>query len=309
MRLQQLFGSLFSSGETQPAQQHPGNPQPGAHVEDLLRSLYVMATVVEARDPYTGGHLWRVSRFSRQLAEAGGLPAADIARITLGGFLHDLGKVGIPDAVLNKPDKLTDEEYAIIKTHPQVGERLLAEHPLSRLAHAAVVAHHETPDGRGYPNGLSGDAIPVDARIVGVCDAFDAMTSNRPYRRGMPVERALSIIQDNLGRQFDQTWGHLFVEQGRAGAFDHVVGHSDTGMAVQACPSCGPTIVVKRSQRTGDTTYCRCCGAQVRIHANGSDITIEPTGQAGTADQLQADVDMALIDGLVSESIKALRIE
>jgi HD-GYP domain-containing protein (c-di-GMP phosphodiesterase class II) len=110
-----------------------------------------MSLLVEARDPYTGGHLWRVSQFSRLIALDMGLESSEVARITLGGFLHDLGKIGIPDSILNKRDKLTDEEYAVIKTHPTIGSRLLSGHPLRDLVDVAVTMHHETPDGRGYP--------------------------------------------------------------------------------------------------------------------------------------------------------------
>jgi len=184
------------------------------HAQALLKSLYVMAMMVEARDAYTGGHLWRVSQFARLVAERMQLPADEVARVELGGFLHDLGKVGIPDAVLNKRDRLSDEEYAVIKTHPQVGADLLAGHPLAALAMDAVWLHHETPDGHGYPQGLSGSAIPRVARIVGVVDALDAMTSSRPYRAGMPLATALQIIEDNLGRQFDSEVGRVVLGLG-----------------------------------------------------------------------------------------------
>ena len=102
--------------------------------EDLLTSLLVMAWMVEARDPYTGGHLWRVSRFSRLLATDAGLAESDVGRISVGGFLHDLGKISVPDHILGKKDRLTDDEYAVIKTHPEVGWRMLAGHPLAQLA-------------------------------------------------------------------------------------------------------------------------------------------------------------------------------
>ena len=97
--------------------------------------------------------------------------------------------------VLSIFDRLTDEEYDVIRTHPEVGWRMLAGHPLAELAEAAVRAHHETPDGKGYPRGLAGEQVPVDARIVGICDAFDAMTSTRAYRAGMPIEKALTLLQ------------------------------------------------------------------------------------------------------------------
>lgn len=276
------------------------------HIDDLLKSLYVMASMVEARDPYTGGHLWRVSQYSRLLAERHGLPTTDVARIALGGFLHDLGKVGVPDAILNKPDRLSDEEYAVIKTHPEVGSRLLSEHPLAGLARAAVLSHHEMPDGRGYPHRLAGHDIPLDARIVGICDAFDAMTSTRPYRRGMPVDKALSIIEENLGTQFDAALGALFLELGKSGALSHVVGHSEPGIPVQECPMCGPTIVVQRRHQSGDHVYCRHCGGEAEVVRTGDKVSIAGTGRHGSVQDLQPEADMDLIDALIRETARHL---
>lgn len=152
-------------------------------LEHLLNSLFLMASMVEARDPYTGGHLWRVSQFCRVLAENGGLPPNQVARISLGGFLHDLGKITVPDAILNKPDRLTVDEYEIIKTHPDVGRRLLIDHPLAGLAEFAVFGHHERPDGMGYPLQLPHERISIDACIVGICDAFDTMPAPAPTAR------------------------------------------------------------------------------------------------------------------------------
>ena len=274
------------------------------HIDELLKSLYVMASMVEARDPYTGGHLWRVSQFSRILASNVGLPDTDVARIALGGFLHDLGKVGVPDAILNKPGALSDEEYAVIKTHPEVGNRVLSGHPLAELARAAVLSHHETPDGTGYPRRLSGQAIPLDARIVGICDAFDAMTSNRPYRRGMPVDRALAIIEENLDGQFDGELGRHFLTLGRAGALDSIIGHSEPGIPVQECPLCGPTIVVRHGNRSGDRVYCRNCGGEAVVHWQGGAVHVAPTGKKGTVEQLQPDVDIDLVDALIRETVR-----
>lgn len=276
------------------------------HLEQLLKTLYVMASFVEARDPYTGGHLWRVSQFSRILAEDVGLPTRDVARITLGGFLHDLGKIGVPDAILNKPDRLTDDEYAVIKTHPEVGNSLLSGHPLAELARAAVMSHHETPDGKGYPHALAGEAIALDARIVGITDAFDAMTSTRPYRRGMPITKALTIIEENLGRQFDQALGQRFIRLGRTQVLDHIVGHTDLGLPLLDCPMCGPTVVVRRDQKTGELVFCRHCGAKATLERDNGDIRIVHTGERGSADELQPEVDTLLIDGLVAESGRVL---
>jgi hypothetical protein len=280
-------------------------PRPPVH-EELLTSLLVMAWMVEARDPYTGGHLWRVSRFAHLLATASGLPTTDVARIAIGGFLHDLGKISVPDHILGKKDRLSDEEYAVIKTHPEVGWRMLAGHPLASLAEAAVRAHHETPDGRGYPRGLQGEAVPVDARIVGICDAFDAMTSTRPYRRGMPIGNGLQIIEDNLGRQFDAPLGARFVALGRAGHLDHIVGHSDEGIPLRDCLTCGPILVVQRHHQAGDHLYCRSCTGEYLLENRAGTLTAVPTGGTGTPQQLEPQTDNALIAQVVRDSARAL---
>lgn len=272
----------------------------------LLQSLFVMAWMVEARDPYTGGHLWRVSQYSQLLARDSGLPESDVARIALGGFLHDLGKVGVPDAILNKPDRLTDEEYEIIKTHPDIGARLLADHPLAALARDAVLYHHERPDGAGYPHGLTDGQIPMDARIVGICDAFDAMTSNRPYRRGMAIEQALYVIEDNRGRQFEHSLAQRFVALGRDGLLNDIAGHSDKGIPVQECPLCGPTIVVRRGQHDGDHVYCRHCGMEGVVAGRDHHLHILSTGRHGSARELEPEVDMGIIGELVHASAACL---
>lgn len=296
MSLLKDFGQFFG-----------GNDQDKTrYQEDLLSSLLVMAWMVEARDPYTGGHLWRVSRYSRLLASELDLPEDDVARISLGGFLHDLGKVGVPDQILNKKDRLTDEEYEVIKTHPDVGWRMLAGHPLARLAEAAIRAHHETPDGRGYPRGLAGAEIPLDGRIVGICDAFDAMTSTRPYRRGMPVEKALSIIDENLGRQFDQTFGERFMALGQRGALNHIAGHSDDGIPLHECMMCGPTLVLRKGQQAGDHVYCRSCSGEYVTAVEQGQLVTKPTGQTGKPQDVEPEADTELIGRLVRESARAL---
>ncbi|HUW36601.1 MAG TPA: HD-GYP domain-containing protein [Rhodocyclaceae bacterium] len=274
--------------------------------EDLLTSLLVMAWMVEARDPYTGGHLWRVSRFSRLLATDAGLPEADAARIAIGGFLHDLGKISVPDHILGKKERLSEQEYDVIKTHPEVGWRLLAEHPLAGLAEAAVRAHHETPDGNGYPRGLAGLDVPLDARIVGICDAFDAMTSTRPYRRGMPVAKALEVIEDNLARQFDRDFGQRFVALGRTGGLDHVVGHSDLGIPLHDCAMCGAALVLKRGQAGGEHVYCRSCAGEYLTEMRDGQAVPVATGAMGAASDLEPEADTALIAGFVRESARAL---
>ncbi len=272
-----------------------------ADAEPLLHSLLSLAWVVEARDPYTGGHLWRVSQFSMLLAKAIGLGKREIARIGLGGFLHDLGKIGIPDAILNKPDRLTEEEYAVIKTHPRIGAELLGAHPLRPVIENAVYLHHETPDGKGYPNGYVADKIPMDARIVGLTDAFDAMTSTRPYRKGMPTAKALEIITANLGGQFDRELGEAFIAVARAGLADAIIGHTEPHIPLQACVECGPTILITRRQLDGDIAYCRACGGGVRVRRQGGSLTVEDMDLHGDAETLAPRPDSDLIRDLVAD--------
>lgn len=276
-------------------------PQPR---QQLLASLLHLAWVVEARDPYTGGHLWRVAQFSRLLAQAAGLSEAEVARVALGGFLHDLGKIAIPDAILGKKERLNDEEYAVIRTHPESGLRLLGTHPLALLARDAVLLHHETPDGNGYPYGLRSDAIPLVARIVGICDAFDAMTSTRPYRNGMPIAKALSIIRLELGRQFDGELGELFLTLGDGAALAHIVGHTDEGIPLECCLSCGPTVVRPREAQTGDALYCPACHSEYTLGPAGAGIL--PSGRQDSARALSIAPDAALIERLVEQHRAAL---
>lgn len=266
----------------------------------LLSSLLVMAWAVEARDPYTGGHLWRVSQMARLLAKAAGLSAVHIEEIAIGGFLHDLGKIAVPDRVLTKAERLSDEEYDLIRTHPDAGWRLVMDHPLAALVEAPIRSHHEMPNGKGYPQGLIQAEIPVAARIVGICDAFDAMTSTRPYRAGMPIAKALGIIEQHLGSQFDEELGRLFIQQGAAGAFDHIVSHSDHGIPLLTCGQCGPVVVMRHDQHHGEQVFCRCCAAEFTLADDGNGAkTAVATGRLAKPSQLRDVADKRVIDELL----------
>lgn len=278
---------------------HSGQPQ-----HELLASLLVMAWMVEARDPYTGGHLWRVSRYAELLAEQAGWDDADIARVAIGGFLHDLGKIGIPDAILRKPGSLDAHEFEVIRTHPEIGSRLLAAHPLARLVRHVVESHHERPDGRGYPRGLPAHEIPLDARLVAICDAFDAMTSTRPYRRGIPIDTALDILAARLGTQFDADLGNHFIALAESGILEHIVGHSDDGIPLQACLTCGPTLALTRASSPGDLVHCRSCGGEYRITAFPTgQLGVDATGRKGNARALEPAADLALIARTVQTAV------
>ncbi len=176
---------------------------------DVVRAL---VNAVEARDPYTCGHSERVARLARCLALASGETAAGCERIYLTGLLHDVGKIAIPDGVLQKPGKLTDEERDIIETHPDAGWRILHEVDALRDVLPGVLYHHERYDGRGYPDGLEGENIPLDGRMLAVCDAYDAMTSDRPYRTGMSIAQAVKILRSGSGSQWDPKMIGLFME-------------------------------------------------------------------------------------------------
>lgn len=171
-------------------------------VVDVIRTL---VNVVEAKDLYTSGHSNRVARIAHRLAEQLQIPSQDCTDIYTAGLLHDIGKIGVRDEVLNKPDTLTDAELEEIKQHPAIGARMLEQIKQLEKYLPGVLYHHESVDGSGYPCGLKGDQIPLMARVLAVADALDAMTSHRPYRQGMPIERAASILQAGAGQQWDAT--------------------------------------------------------------------------------------------------------
>ena len=173
-----------------------------------LQSAYLqfvgsLAHALDARDQYTAGHSHRVSQLSCAVASSLGLPSADVERIRIGALLHDIGKIGIADGVLQKPGRLTEEEFAIVRQHPVIGRRILEGVEGFAPFLGAVELHHENWDGSGYPHGQKACETPIDARIIHVADAYDAMTTDRAYRRGMTHEKAISILLENAGQQFD----------------------------------------------------------------------------------------------------------
>lgn len=169
----------------------------------LAGVIRALTSAIDAKDPYTCGHSDRVARIAVRLAQEMGYPPEMLSRVYLAGLLHDIGKIGVNDAVLQKPGKLTDEEFDHIKTHVEKGHRILSGLKQLDDILPAVLHHHESWDGTGYPHKLAGEAIPPIARIVAVADAYDAMASNRPYRSRMPNEKIDEIIRKGAGRQWD----------------------------------------------------------------------------------------------------------
>jgi PAS domain S-box-containing protein len=189
-----------------------------AFQELLMASMGSLVTALEAKDNYTAGHSLRVAAIATRLAEHVWGPSAQSREIDLAGKVHDIGKVGIREGVLGKPGKLSDEEFAHIKMHPVIGERILA--PIDRLGPVTRIArhHHERFDGKGYPDGLKGEGIPIGARILAIADTYDAMTSARPYRDPLKPEVAAAEIRKNLESQFDPVWGRVFLELFESGS-------------------------------------------------------------------------------------------
>ncbi|MDY7032360.1 MAG: response regulator [Thermodesulfobacteriota bacterium] len=171
---------------------------------NLIGTLRAMVNAIEARDMYTGGHSQRVTKLAMGIAREMGCLAEEIETIKLGGFLHDIGKVGIGDSILLKPGKLTNNEFDIIKTHPVIGENIVKPLGILPAEKSIIRHHHERWDGKGYPDGLSGGNIPLLARILSVADAFDAMVTDRPYRRAKTEEDSLSELEKLSGFQFDK---------------------------------------------------------------------------------------------------------
>jgi diguanylate cyclase (GGDEF)-like protein len=180
----------------------PDDPDPGAEKRRLQTITAALARAVDARDSYTRSHCETVSELCALMGRELGLPAPRIAKLRFAGLLHDVGKIGISDAILHKPSELTIEEFETMKSHAGLGHRIVQAAELVEEAEW-ILHHHERIDGRGYPDGLEGSEIALEARIILVADAFEAMTSDRPYRRAQPDGAALEELERDSGTQFD----------------------------------------------------------------------------------------------------------
>jgi putative two-component system response regulator len=176
-----------------------------------LHVVQAMAEAIDAKDRYTNGHSNRVADYSKEIARRYGYTPERQEEIYMMGLLHDIGKIGIPDTVINKPGRLTDEEYALIKEHPAKGAKILST--ITEMPKLATGArwHHERFDGKGYPDGLKGEEIAEEARIIAVADAYDAMTSRRSYRDIIPQEHVKSEIEKGMGTQFDERFAKIMI--------------------------------------------------------------------------------------------------
>ena len=182
-------------------------------LESIDNLLWMLAKIAEAKDGYTEGHLVRVREYSLLVGRELGLSDSELWHVEKGAILHDIGKIGVPDSVLLKRDNLTVKEYEVMKRHTIIGwEICSALKSLKNGAALVPLCHHERWDGRGYPQGLKGEEIPLVARIVTVCDAFDAMTTTRPYRKALPYDVAFEELERNAGKQFDPEIVKIFLK-------------------------------------------------------------------------------------------------
>lgn len=198
--------------------------------EEVYREIIECITgALDAKDAYTAGHSQRVSEMALKVCELIGLKKKDIRKIHIAAHLHDIGKIGIPDAILNKEGRLTDEEFEIMKTHSAIGAGILSKSKSLSEFSDIVLHHHERFDGKGYPDGLKGEKIPVGARIIAICDSIDAMTSNRRYRKALGFDACYQEIEKNLGKMYDPIIGQYVLDH-----FDKVTACLHKNVAVKA---------------------------------------------------------------------------
>ncbi len=181
--------------------------------EAHINTVAALTSAIDASDPFTHGHSYRVSRYALILGRAMGLTAKDLEILEYGALLHDIGKIAIQHDILLKVGKLSDEDRKTLKQHPSIGADIVENLKFLKGASVLVRYHHEQPDGKGYPEGLQGDEIPVGARILLVADAFDAMTSDRPYRKGLTIDEVIGQFEEYKGTQFDREIVDLFIDR------------------------------------------------------------------------------------------------
>ena len=187
-----------------------------------LQTISTIANIIDAKDEYTKGHSYRVAEYSSLLAKELGYDDDAVANVKYVGLLHDIGKIGIPDSILNKPGKLNNSEYAIMRKHAEIGGNILSGNNMINGMDEGAKYHHERYDGRGYPQGLKGEEIPEMARIIGIADAYDAMTSNRVYRKSLSNETVIGELKKCSGTQFDPKFAEIFVKMVEEGKLDEI---------------------------------------------------------------------------------------
>ncbi len=200
--------------------------------EAHMASIAVLATTLEADEPYTHGHSYRVAQYAVTIGRAMGMSPAELELLEYGGLLHDIGKIAVTNDIICKPGRLTDEEFATLAEHPAIGARIVEQIKFLPETVDLVRHHHERPDGKGYPDGLRGEQISLGASILNVCDAFDAMTSDRSYRQALHVDKALSELRKYRGNQFNADVVDTVMTLYERGEFD-VIPDSDVEKVIR----------------------------------------------------------------------------
>ncbi len=191
------------------------------------QALFGLAEAIETKDPYTKGHCGRVAAYSMVLAEAAGYPEDGMETLEFGAFLHDIGKIGVRDAVLLKPGPLDEDEWMHMREHPSMGYEIASKIEMLKTIIPAVRNHHERWDGKGYPDGMAGEDIPFVARIVAIADAYDAMATDRPYKSALPLEECEALLKKNAGKMFDADLVELFTKNHLGAIYDSKYDNED----------------------------------------------------------------------------------
>lgn len=242
------------------------NAQYVAQLEQAYRdTLVVLASAIEMRDHYTVGHTWRVTNFAVAMGRALGWSEEELKRCEMGGVLHDVGKIAVEDAILRKPERLTEEEYAKMRVHPERGARMMQDCKVLVPLIPYALYHHERYDGKGYPYGLKGEEIPIEGRLLAVADTFDAMTSNRPYRKGLPAEVAVAELEKGKGTQFDPACVDALVRCYREGKIDSILQEYSKGEKSIACPFCSTFVPIPDGVDVGGRFECTVCHRTIAL--------------------------------------------
>ena len=229
-------------------------------------TLIALANSIELRDHYTVGHTWRVTNFALEIARTLGWSEDKLKECEMGGVLHDIGKISVDDAVLRKPGHLTEDEFAKMKVHPEKGARLLQDIEFLAPCIPYALYHHERYDGRGYPFGLKGEEIPIEGRLLAVADTFDAMTSNRPYRKGLDPNFAISELEKGRGTQFDPQVVDAMVKAFNEGKIDRLLqDYYKKEEKSIACPFCSTYLRLAEGVEAGHEFPCGVCHRQIKL--------------------------------------------
>lgn len=271
------------------------------HARHVLESLFMTAAVVEARDAFSSGHLWRVSQMTKMLGIQMHLNRQTALEYSIAAYLHSIGKIGVPEHILNKPGKLTSDEYEIVKTHPKIAREMLSHHPLAPMVLESIANACETPSGLGYP--AASTTAPEGARLIAICVAYDAMTSARAYRKAITPEEALEVVRKERGRQFDGDCVDAFVEMHAEGEINSFIGCSEPGVSLLTCGQCGPTLAISHIFKPGERLACRACKIEYEVKGSSGHLHAEPTGNKATADEISPKADARFIDEYVKEIV------